>query len=205
MQSKYYSLWLVGVCTVVFIFQIIFPQITDQFALYNSRVFSEPWLLVTSIFLHGGFQHLFFNMFALGLFGLILENIIGSRNFLLVFFSSGIVASIGAAMFYPASLGASGAIYGILGALAVLRPKMSVWVFGVPMPMFVAAILWVLIDIVGMFAPSGIANAAHIFGLGFGIIIGLLMRKKFKEKKPVEKPLPPDEEEAIDYYIEYNF
>ena len=205
MQSKYYSLWLVGVCTVVFIFQIIFPQITDQFALYNFRVFSEPWLLVTSIFLHGGFQHLFFNMFALGLFGLILENIIGSRNFLLVFFSSGIVASIGAAMFYPASLGASGAIYGILGTLAVLRPKMSVWVFGVPMPMFVAAILWALIDIVGMFAPSGIANAAHIFGLGFGVITGLLLRKKFKEKKLMEKPLSPDEEEAIDYYIEYNF
>ena len=82
---------------------------------------------------------------------------------------------------------------------------MSVWVFGVPMPMFVAAILWALIDIVGMFAPSGIANAAHIFGLGSGIIIGLLLRKKFKEKKPVEKPLPPDEEEAIDYYIDYNF
>jgi len=114
---------------------------------------------------------------------------------------SGILANIGSAYFYPASLGASGAIFGIMGTLTVLRPKMYVWVFGVPMPMFVASIIWALIDLVGMFAPSGIANAAHIAGLSSGIIIGFLLRKQFGEKKPREEPLLPGEEEAIDYYF----
>lgn len=199
---RYYSLWLVGICTVIFFLQTIFPSITYQFALYSSRVLQEPWLLVTSIFLHTSLEHLFFNMFALALFGFILERIIGSKKFLLVFFISGVIASIGAALFYSASLGASGAIFGVMGTLAVLRPKMYVWVMGVPMPMFVAAILWALIDLVGMFEPSGIADAAHLFGLGTGIVIGLMLRKQFKEKERKEEKLTKEEEEAIDYYFE---
>jgi len=205
MENKLYSIWLVIICTIIFTLQIIFPQITDQFALYSNRVLYEPWLLVTSIFLHGSFEHLFFNMFALALFGIILESIIGSRNFLIAFFVSGIIASIGAAFFYPASLGASGAIYGIIGALTAIRPKMTVWVLGVPMPMFVAAVLWALIDLVGMFEPSGIANAAHLFGLASGVVVGVFFRRKFPERRIKEEPLSPEEEEAIDYYIDYNF
>ncbi|MCD6477926.1 MAG: rhomboid family intramembrane serine protease [Candidatus Aenigmarchaeota archaeon] len=204
MENKLYSIWLVIICTIIFTLQIIFPQITDQFALYSNRVLYEPWLLVTSIFLHGSFEHLFFNMFALALFGIILESIIGSRNFLIAFFVSGIIASIGAAFFYPASLGASGAIYGIIGALTAIRPKMTVWVLGVPMPMFVAAVLWALIDLVGMFEPSGIANAAHLFGLASGVVVGVFFRRKFPERRIKEEPLSPEEEEAIDYYIDYN-
>ena len=201
-NSKNYSLWLVGICVMVFVIQAIFPAITDQFALYSYRALSEPWILITSIFLHGSFEHLFFNMFALALFGFILERIIGSKNFLLVFFFSGLLASLGSAYFYPASLGASGAIFGIMGTLTVLRPKMYVWVMGAPMPMFVAAILWAAIDLVGMFAPSGIANAAHLVGLGSGIIIGLFLRNHFKEEK---EEWPEEDEEPVEYYIDYSY
>ncbi|MCD6367775.1 MAG: rhomboid family intramembrane serine protease [Candidatus Aenigmarchaeota archaeon] len=200
-MRKSYTFWLVGICVIVFILQMIFPSITNEFALYRSRVLGEPWLLITSIFLHGGIEHLFFNMFALTLFGFILENIIGSKKFLFVFFFSGTIASIASAMFYSASLGASGAIFGIMGTLAVLRPRMYVWVMGVPMPMYAAAILWAVIDLVGMFEPTGIANAAHLAGLGSGIVAGIILRKKYGEKTRKEK-LTEEEEEAIEHYFD---
>lgn len=198
-----YSLILVGICVVVFILQTISPSITDQFALYSSRVFGEPWLLVTSVFLHGSFSHLFFNMFALGLFGFILENIIGSRKFIQIYLLSGIAASVGAAIFYPASLGASGAIYGIMGTLAVLRPKMRIWIMGFfPMPMYMAAIVWAGMDLLGMFAPSGTANAAHLFGLGAGIVAGFILRGDFRLPRRRNDPLSEQDRRKIENYFD---
>lgn len=197
-----YSIVFVAACTVIFILQLFFPAIEDSFVLYSSRVVSEPWMLVTSTFLHGSFGHLFFNMFALGLFGLLLESIVGSKKFVLVYFGTGIVASIGAAIFYPASLGASGAIYGILGTLTVLRPRMAVWVFGIPMPMYVAAIFWAFLDLVGFFAPSGIANAAHLFGLGAGIAAGLILRGKFRLPRRSSDPLSERDRRRIEDYFD---
>lgn len=196
------ALVLVALNVIVFIAQFIFPAITDQFALYSSRVLAEPWLLVTSMFLHGGLEHLFFNMFALGLFGFILENFIGSRKFLLIYLVSGIVAGAGAAIFYPAALGASGAIFGILGTLTFLRPRMRVWVMGVPMPMFVAAILWAGIDLVGMFAPGNTANAAHLFGLGTGLLGGFLLKGKFRMTRKPRDPLTREDRRRIEKYFD---
>ncbi|HDI02641.1 MAG TPA: rhomboid family intramembrane serine protease [Candidatus Aenigmarchaeota archaeon] len=199
-----YSLTLVGICIIVFILQVIFPDITDQFALYSNRVVAEPWLLVTSMFLHGSFPHLFFNMFALALFGSILEHHVGAKRFLVIYFISGIVAGIASAFFYPASLGASGAIYGILGTLAVLRPRMIVWVMGIPMPMYAAAVVWATIDLIGMFAPSGIANAAHLAGLGAGIIAGFVLKGgiRLPKRKKDSDPLTEEERRRIEEYFD---
>jgi uncharacterized protein len=134
------------------------------------------------MFLHGDFMHLFYNMFALGLFGIILENIIGSKKFLTIYFAGGLIAGVAATLFYPAALGASGAIMAVMGCLAVLRPSMKVYVWMVPMPMAIAALVWVAGDVLGLFAPSGIASAAHLGGMFFGLIAGLFLRKKFGEK-----------------------
>ena len=199
---KKYSFMLIGVCVLVFILQMMFPFIEDNFALYSSRVVEEPWMLLSSMFLHGGFQHLFFNMFALGLFGFILESIIGSRRFITIYLVSGLIASIGAAIFYPASLGASGAIYGILGALAVLRPRMRVWVWMIPMPMYMAAIMWAVLDLLGMFAPSGVANAAHLFGLGTGVLAGLYLKGDFRLPRRSSDPLKRKDRMKIERYFD---
>jgi len=133
------------------------------------------------MFLHGDFAHLFFNMFALLMFGISLENRIGSDRFVAVFFLAGIVGSIGylvtASNPNIPALGASGAIYGILGALAVLRPFMMVWMGGIPMPMIVAAFFWVGIEFLGMFVPSGIAHSAHLGGIFAGILYGIYLRR----------------------------
>ena len=127
-------------------------------------------------------MHLFYNMFALGLFGIILENIIGSKKFLTIYFAGGLIAGVAATLFYPAALGASGAIMAVMGCLAVLRPSMKVYVWMVPMPMAVAALVWIGGDVIGLFAPSGIANAAHLGGMFFGLVAGLYFRNYYKEK-----------------------
>ncbi|MBI4018643.1 MAG: rhomboid family intramembrane serine protease [Candidatus Aenigmarchaeota archaeon] len=179
---------------VIFLLQTTVEGFTDSFVLVSSEVTERPWTLITSMFLHGSLTHLLSNLFALLLFGTILESIIGRSRFLLLYFSAGIIASIATLFFYEASLGASGAIFGVLGALAALRPRMTVWVMGIPMPMLAAAGVWLLIDLLGMFAPSGIANAAHIAGLLFGAAISIIfLSPNFPEEKEQEQHYPVSE------------
>ncbi|MFH1473321.1 MAG: rhomboid family intramembrane serine protease [Candidatus Aenigmatarchaeota archaeon] len=182
MRFNWFAITLVIICVAVFVLQISNEAITDQYLLESSDVFSRPWILVTSIFLHGSIEHLFYNMFALALFGSILERIIGGKKFLVLYFLAGIIAGLGTIPFYEASLGASGAIMGILGTLAVLRPGMRVYISYVPMPMAAAVVVWAAGDLIGFFAPSNVANAAHLFGLGFGLIIGFYLKKKYGER-----------------------
>jgi len=183
------SLIIVGICVIAFFIQLAFPIFEETFLLVSADVSARPWILITSMFLHGDFLHLFYNMFALGLFGIILENIIGTRHFLGIYFAGGLIAGIAATLFYPAALGASGAIMAVMGCLAVLRPKMRVYVGYVPMPMAVAALVWIAGDVFGLFAPSGIASAAHLGGMFFGLAVGLYLRKQFRE--PARKKTRP--------------
>ncbi len=175
---RFAALWLSGIIIAVFILQAIFG--TEPFILVNLLKWSEPWRLLTSIFAHSSPAHLLSNIFALSLFGLILEGRIGSRRFLWFFLLSGVVVSIFSP--YERSLGASGAIYAIIGALAVLRPAMVVWVQWIPMPMIVAGLVWLLQDVFGLFYPSGVANAAHLSGLFLGAGAGVAWRKSFGDK-----------------------
>jgi hypothetical protein len=179
MKFKFYAFWLCLVCIVVYLIQISFSGFTEMFLL-NSGAYFQPWRFVTSIFLHGGVAHLLYNIFALALFGSMLEGFIGSKRFMLVFFATGIFANVIAINFYPSSLGASGAIFGVLGCLIVLRPLMVVWAFGMPMPLFIAGIIWVTGDIIGIFVPSNVGNIAHLSGIFFGFIFGVFYRRRFR-------------------------
>lgn len=178
---------LVVVNAVVFVLQFLFEPVTGLIVLDQSRVLFEPWRLVTAMFAHGSFTHIFFNMFALLMFGPLLEQRIGSKNFLLVYFVSGIVASIAAAFLYPFSLGASGAIFGMLGALVVLMPDLRILLFfAIPMPLWVASIGWVLIDTFGLVSSStGVANAAHLAGIAVGFAIGYYLKRTLAEPEVV--------------------
>ena len=130
-----------------------------------------------------------YNLFALALFGSILEKFIGGKKFLWVFFLSGIFANIVSVNFYTASLGASGAVYGILGCLTLLRPGMMVWAFGFPMPMFLAAVLWVGGAVLGIFMPSNIGHIAHLSGIIIGLIFGVWIRFDKKKAKREKKKI----------------
>ena len=181
MKYNWYAIKLVIITIIVFVLQFLIPGLTDEFALVSSEFFSRPWTIITSIFLHGGVEHLLYNMLALALFGSVLEKIIGGRKFLILYFASGIVSGFGSILFYRASIGASGAIFGVMGTLAILRPRMSVWLTYAPMPMALAVVLWIIGNFVGLFAPGEVAYAAHLFGLGFGLLYGFVHRKEYGE------------------------
>ncbi len=182
-----YSTLILVFIAVVFMLQSFIPGLTPLFWFNPSEISTQPWGFFTSMFLHGGLAHLFFNGFALLMFGPFLEQRIGSRKFLELFLAAGIAGSVFYFLFVLAgitpalpALGASGAIYGILGALAVLTPNLTVFVMFVPMPMRYAAVLWIAIEFLGTFNPaSGIANAAHLGGL----LLGFVYAKYFIEHK----------------------
>jgi len=192
-KIKFYSLWFLLVSIIVFILQISFEGFTKLFVLNSNALNGEYWRFVTAIFLHGSTIHLAYNLFALFFFGIALEKLIGSKRFLFVFFSSGIIANIISVNFYGSSLGASGAIMGIIGTLTIIKPFMMVWAFGLILPMFLAAILWVVGDILGVFMPSNVGNIAHLSGIGVGFLIGLVLRNYIKKRtKKVKKIVVPD-------------
>jgi len=181
-KFRYYAIWLSLVCILFFVLQLAFVNFTDALVLNQSSWF-QPWRFLTSIFLHASISHILFNLFALVLFGLILEKVIGSGKFLIVFFVSGILANLIAVNFYDSSLGASGAIYGILGCLTILRPRMTVWVYNLPMPMFLAAVVWVGAGVLGVFNPSTTGDIAHLSGIAVGFLFGARFRKNLQEKR----------------------
>ncbi len=188
-KIKLYFLWFALAIIIIFMLQQIIPGFTELFVLNNKVFDGEIWRFVSAIFLHGSLTHLLYNLIALLFFGFLLEKLIGSKNFLLVFFASGIIANIIGINFYDSSLGASGAIYGILGCLTFIRPMMMVWAFGLLMPMFIASILWIvgdLLRIVGLFDPGNVGSIAHLSGIVVGFIIGIFLRG-LKEKRIIKE------------------
>lgn len=179
------------VCGLVYLIEVLLPQSVPYLALSARWVFSRPWTLVTHIFAHGSMNHLLMNLFGLFLFGFILEKQIGSRKFVVLFFASGLLAGIGqmSASPFGYSLGASGALFGILGMLAVLKPKMLVFVGSIPIPMMLAAVGWLVGEWIMLgIAGDNIGHAAHLGGLVFGIIFGVYWRV-FRLKAPPERRL----------------
>ena len=192
MKFRFYAFKLSLLVILFFILQIIFPIFTD-FLVLDFRAFGEYWRFLSSIFLHGGLGHLAYNLFALLLFGSVLEKVIGGKKFLLVFFITGIFANLIAIKFYSSSLGASGAIFGIIGALIIVRPWFMIWAFGMPMPLFIAGILWAFGDFVGavsFFSGNAIdntGNIAHLSGMFLGFVFGFFYRGRVIRRGKIEK------------------
>jgi len=193
------ALWLCFIIFVIFLFQVFLNGFTDYFILDTRLVLFKVYTLITAIFLHSGIPHLFYNLFGLALFGSILEHVIGSKKFLILFFISGLAASLVSIPFYAHVLGASGAIFGVLGMLGILRPKLTVWLYSMPMPMIAALFVWGAGDVLGIFAPTGTANIAHLAGLGVGLIAGLYYRKQFRERREKKDDVHIDEEKVKEW------
>jgi uncharacterized protein len=179
-ESPKWTFVFIAICVVAFLLQ----QVTDLWvylAFVPGLALTYPWMFVTSIFLHASLSHLFFNMLALFFFGITLEPMIGRGRFFVLFMASGIVGNVGYMLTAPdpmtPGIGASGAIYGVVGALAVLAPLRLVFVGMVPMPMILVAIGYAFLAYIGLFGgSSGIAEGAHLGGMALGAAYGLYLR-----------------------------
>jgi membrane associated rhomboid family serine protease len=186
----------------VFVMELIFKgNFIDSFIL-TPDIFSRPWILLTHMFLHANANHIIFNMYTLLIFGPLLEQRIGVKRFLLVYLASGIVAGILSSFFYQRALGASAAIMGMIGVLIILMPGLRLLLFFVvPMPLWLVGILYALLDIFGIFYPSGVGNIAHLTGMAIGLLYGLHLKKekrKFDRKFHSKRHLGKDD---VDEYL----
>lgn len=134
----------------------------------------RPWTMVTYMFLHGSFGHLFFNMLGMYFFGPRLETRLGGKSFLWLFFLAGIGGALLQTVFANAApmVGASGGIYGLLAAFAYFWPREKILVmFIVPMEIWLAVTLYVIYSLyAGMGSVGGgIAHFAHLGGVGVGL------------------------------------
>jgi membrane associated rhomboid family serine protease len=191
---------------IIYALSFLIPILYEELSLISFSIIKKPWTIFTYAFLHSksDVSHLFYNVFALSLFGSILEKIVGSKRFLLIFFSSIIFSGIGGVLFYNAIIGASGGIMGIIGVLTILKPKMIVWV-GAPLPLILVSFLWILGDFIGIFYPENIAHISHLLGMFYGLLIGFFIKrrmKKFEKKKEARKEYEKISEKEIEEWEE---
>ncbi|MFW6003113.1 MAG: rhomboid family intramembrane serine protease [Halanaeroarchaeum sp.] len=149
------------------------------------------WTWVTSVFAHdpGGFFHIFFNSIVLYFFGPVVERRVGSKAFAALFLISGAVAGLAqvlAAMAVGGTtsvLGASGAIAALLGVLTVLNPNLRIYLyFIIPMPLWIATALFagysIMVSTAGGIGFGGVAQLAHLAGLGIGLAYGVVLKRR---------------------------
>lgn len=167
----------------------------DEYGMRPAEVLKGEnlYTLFTSMFLHGSFLHVIGNVWFLWIFGDNIEDICGRRKFLLLFFASGLIASLAHAFFNPIStiptIGASGAIAGVLGAYLVLYPRAKVYTIFFPIPfiVMVPALLflgiWFVIQIMGasitlVVKDVAVAYWAHIGGFMTGVALITFLKKR---------------------------
>lgn len=167
-----------------------YNQIMSWLTPTKSTFLTRPWTLVTSIFLHSIQYtfHLIFNALILLFIGPTLERMIGRNKFIGIFLVSGVVAGI-SQLLVPGPdlplLGASGAIFGILGALTVMAPRMPILLFFfIPMQLWMLTLGYGFIEfILAILRPaSTIAHIAHVGGLIAGLIFGYKFRRDREHK-----------------------
>ena len=181
---------LINVCMLVL--TMLDGHLMDRlFALNPITFIYKPWQLVTYMFMHGGFAHLFFNMYTLYIFGSVLENIWGTKKFLTFYFVTG----IGAGLFniliqhltgdFALMVGASGSIYGVLMGYAMLYPD-SVLTLIIP-PVSMKA-KWFVLICAGIELLLGLSNSpadnvahfAHLGGLVFAFLLLMFWKKRHR-------------------------
>lgn len=161
-----------------------------------------PWQFITYMFMHGNFSHLFFNMFALWMFGYALENHWGSKRFLVYYLITGVGAALiqtgvlaleirGMTQSLPpfaaqhyinqiVTVGASGAVYGILLAFGMCFPNVPIFLyFSFPIKAKWFVIIYGVIELFAGIGGTadGVAHFAHLGGMIFGLLLILYWRK----------------------------
>lgn len=182
---------LIIINVIVFVAQYLLDNtggqsgwLTNKLALYSYDTgLFKPYQLVTHMFAHGGFFHILFNMYALWLFGAVLEKTWGPKRFLIFYLVCGLAAGL-TQMFLVsqgAAIGASGAVMGLLAAFAYTFPNVEFFILPIPFPIKAKylAMVYAAIDIFGGFSGGGdgVAHFAHLGGLAMGFILAIIWNK----------------------------
>ncbi len=186
---------------VVYALQYLRPSMENVLAFIPMYVLVQPWTIVTYMFLHGGLTHILFNMLGLFFFGPRLEEELGSKHFLGLYFCSGIVGAL-LSFVTPnvAIIGASGALYGVMLGFAYYWPQERIFIYGIiPVPARTMVALMTGLSLLGGF--GGGDNIAHFAHLG-GFVGGFLYLKLFvrttpavsRERIPSAPPAPSQAE-----------
>ncbi len=133
---------------------------------------SQPWRIVTGLFVHSSFFHILFNMWAVWIFGRMLENILGTWRFVALFFLAGLGGDLAVTLLSPGTpvVGASGAIFGLFAAFFVIQRSLG----------YNAVQLLVIMGlnlIVGFLPGTNISWQAHVGGIVLGFITGFVFSK----------------------------
>lgn len=178
-----FSLGLIGYLIItnliLFIATLINHDLIFLFGLQPASFLAKPWTIVTNLFIHGGFGHILANMITLYFFGGYLIQLIGERNFLIVYFCGGILGNILFILLgfpFATAVGASGAVFALGGALTVMQPKLKVFIIPIPVPIP----LWVAVIggfLILSFLPL-VAWQAHLGGLICGLVAGYIFRRR---------------------------
>lgn len=179
--DKFTPIWVIMIINLlVFISALVYSKLVYLLGLQAATFFNQPWTIITNMFTHYSLWHILANMLTLYFYGSFLCQLIGARKFLIIYFCGGILGNIFylllASNSFAVAIGASGAIFALGGALAVLTPRLRVYAFPIPIPMP----LWVAVIggfIILTLFPQ-VAWQAHLGGLVFGLIAGYYLRKK---------------------------
>ncbi len=206
-KKKCYTRFIIlFICVVVFFFQISSHEtnlITYYFGFkpasffnnFDKPTFSPALTLLTSIFMHGGWMHLIGNMMYLIIFADNIEDVFGTKKFILFYLLSGIFASFSQAFMDFSSeipmIGASGAIAGVLGAYLFYFPRAKILVlvpffifFTIRVPASILLIFWFVFQFLNLSnVESSVAWMAHIGGFVFGYIFSIINGKKPSSKR----------------------
>ena len=159
------------------------PAIYDQVGLNYSTLASQPWTIISAMFVHDGIYHILFNMITLYFYGMYVIALVGEARFFLVYFVGGLVGNILfllLANHYSIAVGASGAIFALGGLLVVLVPRLKVMIFPIPIPID----LWIAIIIFALISLSpGVAWQAHAGGLITGLAAGYDFRLQARRRR----------------------
>jgi len=178
---------------LVFILQIYLENMGSNLAAYGMLWGIQSgnfgvWQLVTHMFMHGDFRHIFFNMFVLYMFGSRLEYTLDSKRFLQLYVTSGLAAGILQMLISPyiPSLGASGAVMGVMAAFAYLFPNSRLMIFPIFIPIKAKYAIGAMIAI-DLFSgisgrPDNIAHWAHLGGAAAGLAIIWYWNKTNRKK-----------------------